>query len=343
MYQKNIETNIKPPLLFDKKYGTNISQSYYFPFNLTDDDIWLMFARCRLYMHMDEIPPNVLDSYCDNWDNIINQLKYKYFPYRDIEFLGKKIKEDICVGMASHLNYDDIVYYAIKGIRQHSNTIITNEIEKTFPKSIIKDIRWVVSPETLTKLKDQLNMNENKLSLFNVLNEILLNEFDYSDAIKLEKAAIDHYGETLIPSHAGYITPNGYLLDFSYGSGRRDEDHRNIGFLVDELGIDLEEYGTDKWKHSSCVGMRVAIALGFIRYMPESNGFDMVQMPTQDQFTVLRHILKMKDGKAIFDLGNNVHLSTNTGTPVEFILTSIKDYYKHGIHPQPYKYFEDYY
>ena len=30
---------------FDKKYGTSISQSYKFPFNLTDDEVWKAWAE----------------------------------------------------------------------------------------------------------------------------------------------------------------------------------------------------------------------------------------------------------------------------------------------------------
>ena len=170
-----------------------------------------------------------------------------------------------------------------------------------------------------------------------------LNEFDYSDAVKLEKAAMQFYGVTESPSAAGYITPNGYLIDFSEGTGARVQDHRNIEFLFNKFGIDLEKYGKGKWKNSSSAGMYAAIDMGFIRYLPESNGFDMRDMPTQEQFQVLRKILRMNDGESIFDFGDNVHMEYDKGTPVDYIINSIKNYYRDGMIPQPYMYADDWY
>ena len=69
--------------------------------------------------------------------------------------------------------------------------------------------------------------------LYNLVIEML---------VRVEKAALKFYGECHFFRQGGYITPSGYLLDFSEGSGSRVQDHRNIGYVLDTLDIDLGEY-----------------------------------------------------------------------------------------------------
>lgn len=45
----------------------------------------------------------------------------------------------------------------------------------------------------------------------------------------IENQAIKEFGETEIFAFAGYILPDGRMLNFSYGGYQRDEDHRIIG------------------------------------------------------------------------------------------------------------------
>ena len=129
--------------------------------------------------------------------------------------------------------------------------------------------------EKLLNLKNEvvnskLSVNEAHISL----------QFSDRDALRVEKAALKFYGECHSFRQGGYITPSGYLLDFSEGSGSRVQDHRNIGYVLDTLDIDLGEYGGDKWKHSTSWGMYAVMDMGFIRYLPESNSIDIHRMPT---------------------------------------------------------------
>ena len=166
-------------------------------------------------------------------------------------------------------------------------------------------------------------------------------DFSYKDALKVEKAALKFYGETGTFQRAGYITPNGHLLDFSEGTGGRVLDHRNIGYVVDEAGIDIGPYNEDKKRHTESWGMMVVMDMGFIRYLPESKSIDMHRMPTQQQFEVLRLIVKKYDGKVIIEMNEDAYVEHEQGTPEDFIIDGIKSYYNEGIKPKAYSDVED--
>lgn len=167
-------------------------------------------------------------------------------------------------------------------------------------------------------------------------------EFTYKDILKTEKAALKLYGKAYSFNQSGYITPSGYLLDFSEGSGSRVQDHRNIGYVLDELGIDIGEYGTDIWKNSTSWGMYAVMDMGFIRYVPESQSIDMHKMPTQEQFTILRQLIKQQNGKINVEMNEDSYIEYEKGTPEDFIINGIKSYYNEGIKPKSY-YDEDEY
>lgn len=161
----------------------------------------------------------------------------------------------------------------------------------------------------------------------------LVEEFDYSDSMKLEQVLVDHYGTTEDYNVVGFITPSGYMLDFSAGGmGTRGQDHRNISHFMDELGYNTGDRSD---------AVITAKKMGFIRFSPESRGLDMLDMPTQEQFGVIRRMIRSFDGGMIVDLGDQVFMQYDKGTPSEKILTDIKNYYKHGMIPQPYMYADE--
>lgn len=161
-------------------------------------------------------------------------------------------------------------------------------------------------------------------------------DFSDKDILKVEKAAVQFYGQAYSFRQAGYITPSGYLLDFSEGTGSRVQDHRNIGYVLDEVGIDIGEYGTDKWKHSTSWGMYAVMDMGFIRYLPESQSIDMHRMPTQQQFEILRKLIKQRDGKVNIEMNDNVYVEYDSGTPEDYIIDGIKMFYREGVKPKEY-------
>lgn len=161
-------------------------------------------------------------------------------------------------------------------------------------------------------------------------------DFSYRDALKVEKLALKFYGETGTFQRAGYITPNGYLLDFSEGTGSRVQDHRNIMFVVEESGIDIGRYEEDRQRHLQSWGMMVVMDMGFIRYMPETKGVDMHRMPTQQQFENLRFLIKKYNGNIVIEMNEDVYIQYEDGTPEDFIIDGIKSYYNEGIKPKAY-------
>lgn len=163
-------TNYKPATIFDRKHGTTLSQQYVFPFGLSADETYEIYSWCRLREYLPQIPPNQTEAYCDKWNSIINNLRYVHFPYEGVEGLNKSVKEDILCGMASEYNFDDIVYFSIKGIKGFMNDEVKDEIDKTFSSQVKQDIGWVISPATLEKMKEQIK--DGKLSLSNIAKEI---------------------------------------------------------------------------------------------------------------------------------------------------------------------------
>jgi len=145
IYERIRISNYKPAVEFDKFFGTNLSQKYKFPDNLTDDEVWKIYVDCK---------DN--DNY-DKFDNILNKLDYSYFPYNGIELLSDDDKCSILLGMASGFNYDDIIWYTIDKMPHYKNKEVNDELKKI--PHIERKIEWVLSPKTLKKLKKQLNIH----------------------------------------------------------------------------------------------------------------------------------------------------------------------------------------
>lgn len=94
--------------------------------------------------------------------------------------------------------------------------------------------------------------------------------------------AIKHYGLTDYWQSAGYILPDGSLLDLSEGGGMgRSQDHRNVEFLVQKKF----EYRTDAMH-------RFMELTGAIRFMPEAISFEAVVEPTRRQMGIMQEIAR---------------------------------------------------
>jgi predicted nucleotidyltransferase len=167
--------------------------------------------------------------------------------------------------------------------------------------------------------------------------------FSDRDILRVEKAAIKEYGTVDSLNRAGYITPSGYLLDFSEGTGNRVQDHRNIGYTLETVpNLNIGEYGGDKWKHSASWALYAVLDMGFIRYIPESYGVDMRRMPSQEQFQILRDLIKQRNGKVLVQVDQYVSIEYEPDTPEEFIIEGIKSYYREGIKLKRYTDEEDF-
>lgn len=136
------------------------------------------------------------------------------------------------------------------------------------------------------------------------------------------KRAKKEFGLTSNFKEAGYLLPDGSLLDFSEKRdggtpGVRSLDHRNIS----RIDITMLEF----------------MAQGNIRIMAESPGFDLMTKPTAKQKTALRRYISENIYRDDFyiDLGipgvhSTEHLDYPKGTYVERILNDIDHYYETG-------------
>lgn len=124
---------------FDSKYGTNISKEYDFPFRYTANQVWKMFADNYNHKENEE-----------EWVRLVNNID-KHFPYADLTDMPFDIKEKIALGMASTFNPDDIIWFAVKGIKGFMNPI-KDEVS-AFEKKHDIIIPWVLSPKTFEKIK----------------------------------------------------------------------------------------------------------------------------------------------------------------------------------------------
>lgn len=134
---------------------------------------------------------------------------------------------------------------------------------------------------------------------------------------------LQRLGFTTNPQQAGYIHPNGKLVDLSGGRTGRNLDHRIIGGYAA-----IQEIGAHQ---------------GYIRYIPEGNGFEIRKLPTTQQFIQIRNLIAANGGEAVLDLYQgigqwdnrfNSYTPTNKsnkvfekGTKPELIVNNIKKFY----------------
>jgi hypothetical protein len=98
----------------------------------------------------------------------------------------------------------------------------------------------------------------------------------------IEERAKKHYGITTVPEFAGYMLPDGKMLNFSDGGYQRDQDHRNISYFYKTKDGD-GCFGTYMYKF---------MRRGNIRCSCNEccYGFEFSKLPTKEQWITLRDI-----------------------------------------------------
>lgn len=109
---------------------------------------------------------------------------------------------------------------------------------------------------------------------------------------KLFAKAVREFGTTTDFNEAGYLLPNGTMLDFSGKreggwAGKRAFDHRDINRVVESDGTQA---------------MQDFMAMGAIRLMPENSGIDLAKTPTKEQRTMLSRLVARAKGEVVVDL-----------------------------------------
>lgn len=107
------------------------------------------------------------------------------------------------------------------------------------------------------------------------------------DNLSLLDRAIKRYGITHAPEKAGYICPNGEMLDFSEGQGSRIIDHRHVEGLVENFNEFENRSATMRhfMREAECIRMGSYGNLLFL---------DVENVPTHEQFSTIRYILKVQ-------------------------------------------------
>ena len=171
--------------------------------------------------------------------------------------------------------------------------------------------------------------NENIANKLALEEKAAIEKSGVSEAEYFRKQAVKEFGYTPYYYDAGYITPNGKMLNFSGEKGKhfgsRGQDHRAIGVIYDDTS------GTD--------ALNRFMRDGNIRIMAESPGIDVstVAEPTKEQYATIRRFINEYSDKGYF----NVDLTDESGRVIgslEYenrinparVLNDIKHYFQTG-------------
>ena len=138
---------------------------------------------------------------------------------------------------------------------------------------------------------------------------------------KATQKVVKCFGITNNLSEAGYILPDGRLLDFSGKNdggepGMRSRDHREIGMATEEGGT---------------AGMIKFMQAGNVRIDASAGFIDMNRMPTDAQFKVIVQIINLHRGEVAIDVEDN--LMWEPGKEYPRAGRSFRNRYDYGTNP----------
>ncbi len=154
-----------------------------------------------------------------------------------------------------------------------------------------------------------------------------VSKFSRDEIMDYAKKAAAKFGITKKFDNAGYMLPDGGLLDFSDGQGYRVLDHREIRDVLDFLPEDGNRSD----------GLIQFMNMGNIRM--QIGGIDISRAPTKEQIAELRRFFDKNNGEITVDFskdnGDNAGtLEYPEGTSSIRILNDIKKYFESGELPQ---------
>ena len=149
----------------------------------------------------------------------------------------------------------------------------------------------------------------------------------------LFEAAKEEFGVTNNFGVAGYMLPDGTLLDFSEAkdggpANKRTRDHREVGSIIEDRDYDTRsEYITDFLNE------------GAIRIMPESDAVNLSVAPSAEQREKLLDYFYKKNGYVILEIDDQngksaAYMEYDKGTSPYRIMRDIENYFNEGIVPQ---------
>ena len=136
------------------------------------------------------------------------------------------------------------------------------------------------------------------------------------------------FGTTTDMREAGYLLPDGSMLDFSDGErGTRTLDHRNIARIITDRTYDTRTEYMDDFVNE-----------GAIRLIPESGTFSIAQQPTDSQKDILRNFIYKNNGEVDVEIYKDGHSVANPyyreRTSPQRVLNDIDAYFNEGVIPE---------
>ena len=169
------------------------------------------------------------------------------------------------------------------------------------------------SSKSLQKLSEEGTIEglEEKEQPIDYLDEL---DFDVNN-MTIEDLIIQSTGITESLDLAGYIMPNGDLLDFSEGQGDRYRDHRTLGIPTVE-----EVQGTELMD-------RFMNTTGAVRTDGARGSVQLNKMPTDAQRKHIKEIIRRNSGNYNIDLYDGTRKLSIADVPMEFALDKIEEFY----------------
>lgn len=238
----------------------------------------------------------------------------------------KQIVENKYDDLFNKANYD-LQYFLKQGKEKYGvdGWYISSWMEKTHPEISVdpKDIKiYTALSDKLHKIAKLWNDENNKEESEKDLEQ----PKEIYDIISL---AIEEFGLTSRLSQAGYILPDGKLLNFG-SDGYRETDHRQIAAVYKQNGIKI---WNDEYRYNYVVDF---MNHGAIRCDVNSGILDMTKEPTNEQFyTIKDFVRKAVDVDIDFtdDKGNTLHSVSYSDAKPQAVVADIRRYYEDGIKP----------
>lgn len=147
---------------------------------------------------------------------------------------------------------------------------------------------------------------------------------------ELFRLAIEEFGITSLLSQAGYILPNGQLLNFG-AYGDRDTDHRAIEAIYKGNNIQI---WSDEYRYNYVVDF---LNHGAIRIDVHSGLIDMTTEPTDAEYAVLKMFARKNRNAIYMDFtdkrGNVIHSVDYYNVNPQRLVSDIMKFYREGLKP----------
>lgn len=238
----------------------------------------------------------------------------------------RQIVENKYDDLFNKANYD-LQYFLKQGKEKYGfdGWYISSWMEKVHPEISVdpKDIKiYTALSDRLHKITKLWTDEDNKEESEKDLEQ----PKEIYDIISL---AIEEFGLTSRLSQAGYILPDGKLLNFG-SDGYREADHRQIAAVYKQNGIKI---WNDEYRYNYVVDF---MNHGAIRCDVNSGILDMTKEPTNEQFyTIKDFVRKAVDVDIDFtdDKGNTLHSVSYSDAKPQAVVADIRRYYEDGIKP----------